>query len=310
MTTVHSSALPASAASIFRYLGGTGCALWVLFMVLQPDVGFIAPWLWMAVFWGITIGSGLTTLQLLLYCLSRLKKLQQWPLWLLVTASGILGSMLLTPFYWLLGDVLMPIVPGFEAVLDHEQDALSAPGFSMDLLVREYFDLVGPATASWLLISLPRLQGLLPPVLMNQQDVSPPQNLTEQSIAEPPGSETLPTWRQALPKEMGDDVIAVSSELQYLRVWTTRGSTLILGALQEVEDTEATAGMRVHRSWWVHAGHVRGVRRRAGGLVCQLSDGREIPVSRRRKSDVLAQFGDTARYETSAPPPPDSDKST
>jgi hypothetical protein len=28
-----------------------------------------------------------------------------------------------------------------------------------------------------------------------------------------------------------------------------------------------------------------------------LSDGREIPVSRRRKADVLARFGDSARYD-------------
>jgi DNA-binding LytR/AlgR family response regulator len=124
----------------------------------------------------------------------------------------------------------------------------------------------------------------------------------------PENSNNRPLWRQALPKELGDDVIAVSSELQYLRVWTTRGSALILGSLQEVEDTEAMTGMRIHRSWWVHAGHVRTVRRKADGLVCQLSDGREIPVSRRRKADVLARFGDAARYETSSASPAVTDK--
>jgi len=104
-------------------------------------------------------------------------------------------------------------------------------------------------------------------------------------------------WRKALPLELGHDVIAVKSELQYLRVWTTRGAALVLGSLQEVEDEEGSAGMRVHRSWWVHARHVRTVGRRGEAAICELSDGREVPISRRRKADAIARFGDRARYQ-------------
>jgi DNA-binding LytR/AlgR family response regulator len=99
-----------------------------------------------------------------------------------------------------------------------------------------------------------------------------------------------------LPSELGDDLIAVTSELQYLRVWTSRGCALVLGSLQQVEDEEGAAGIRLHRSWWVHARHVRSVRRRGEGAVCELSNGREVPVSRRRKTDVLVRFGDGTRY--------------
>jgi hypothetical protein len=308
MTSAYRIPPPANAASIFRYLGGTGCALWLLVMALQPDVGFRAPGLWMGVFWLVTIGSGLAVLQSLLYFLSRRKQLQPLPLWSLVAASGILGSALLTPLYWLIGDGLMQAILGFEATLDEEGDAGTTPGFGLAALLQEFGDLVGPVTAAWLLISLPRLQGLLPPVLAQRQDGYNSTGTVEVSEPMPENSNNRPLWRQALPKELGDDVIAVSSELQYLRVWTTRGSALILGALQEVEDTEAMTGMRIHRSWWVHAGHVRTVRRKADGLVCQLSDGREIPVSRRRKADVLARFGDAARYETSSASPAVTDK--
>ena len=308
MTSAYRIPPPANAASIFRYLGGTGCALWLLVMALQPDVGFRAPGLWMGVFWLVTIGSGLAVLQSLLYFLSRRKQLQPLPLWSLVAASGILGSALLTPLYWLIGDGLMQAILGFEATLDEQGDAGTTPGFGLAALLQEFGDLVGPVTAAWLLISLPRLQGLLPPVLAQRQDGYNSTGTVEVSEPMPENSNNRPLWRQALPKELGDDVIAVSSELQYLRVWTTRGSALILGSLQEVEDTEAMTGMRIHRSWWVHAGHVRTVRRKADGLVCQLSDGREIPVSRRRKADVLARFGDAARYETSSASPAVTDK--
>jgi hypothetical protein len=308
MTSAYRIPPPASAASIFRYLGGTGCALWLLVMALQPDVGFRAPGPWMGLFWVVTIGSGLAVLQSLLYFLSRRRQLQQWPLWSLVATSGILGSALLTPLYWLIGDGLMQAILGFEATPDDEGFAGTTPGFGLSELAQEFGDLVGPVTAAWLLISLPRLQGLLPPVLAQRQDSDNSTGTVEVSEPMPENSNNRPLWRQALPKELGDDVIAVSSELQYLRVWTTRGSALILGSLQEVEDTEAMTGMRIHRSWWVHAGHVRTVRRKADGLVCQLSDGREIPVSRRRKADVLARFGDAARYETSSASPAVTDK--
>jgi len=308
MTSAYRIPPPANAASIFRYLGGTGCALWLLVMALQPDVGFRAPGPWMGLFWLVTIGSGLAVLQSLLYFLSRRKQLQQWPLWSLVAASGILGSALLTPLYWLIGDGLMQAILGFEATLDDEGEAGTIAGFGLTALVQEFGDLVGPVTAAWLLISLPRLQGLLPPVLVQRQDSDDSAGTVEVSQPMPENSNTRPIWRQALPKELGDDVIAVSSELQYLRVWTTRGSALFLGALQEVEDIEGMTGMRIHRSWWVHAGHVRTVRRKADGLVCQLSNGREVPVSRRRKADVLARFGDAARYETSSASPAVTDK--
>ena len=308
MTSAYRIPPPASAASIFRYLSGTGCALWLLVMALQPDVEFRATGPWMGFFWVVTIGTGLAVLQSLLYFLSRRKQLQPLPLWSLVAASGILGSALLTPLYWLIGDGLMQAILGFEATLDEQGDAGTTPGFGLAALLQEFGDLVGPVTAAWLLISLPRLQGLLPPVLAQRQDGYNSTGTVEVSEPMPENSNNRPLWRQALPKELGDDVIAVSSELQYLRVWTTRGSALILGSLQEVEDTEAMTGMRIHRSWWVHAGHVRTVRRKADGLVCQLSDGREIPVSRRRKADVLARFGDAARYETSSASPAVTDK--
>ena len=71
----------------------------------------------------------------------------------------------------------------------------------------------------------------------------------------------------------------------------------MLGSLQEVEDEEGSAGMRVHRSWWVNARHVRTVGRRGEAVICELSDGREVPISRRRKADAVGRFGDRARYQ-------------
>lgn len=282
--------------SIARYLGGTGLALWALVMALGPDTGFMASWLWMSFFWALQIGVGLVVLQSILYLLSRVDTKCRMPLWSLVAMSGLCGSVVLAPIYWLIGEGLMQQVLGFAETLDTEELRSLEQTLVWTVLVEEWTEISGPVIAAWALISWPRLQGLLPPLVRNiNRSVAEPWVAQSQ---EPKVVEVgVRHWRKALPTELGDDVIAVKSELQYLRVWTTRGAALVLGSLQEVEDEEGSAGMRVHRSWWVNAQHVRTVGRRGEAAVCELSDGREVPISRRRKADAVARFGDRARYQ-------------
>jgi hypothetical protein len=286
----------ANSVTIARYLGGTGLALWALVMALTPDAGFMAPWLWLALFWALQIGVGLAILQTMLYLISRVDSMGRMPLWSLVAMSGLCGSVVLAPIYWLIGEGLMQQVMGFSETIDTDELRSVEQTFGWTVLVDEWLEISGPIIASWALISWPRLQGLLPPLVQNINS-----SVDEQLIAlsqEPKVVEvSVRHWRKALPTELGDDVIAVKSELQYLRVWTTRGAALVLGSLQEVEEEEGSAGMRVHRSWWVHARHVRTVVRRGEAAICELSDGREVPISRRRKADAVARFGDRARYQ-------------
>ena len=286
----------ANSMSIARYLGGTGLALWVFVMALMPDPGFMAPWLWMALFWALQIGVGLTILQTILYLMSRVDSKGRMPLWSLVAMSGLFGSVVLAPIYWLIGEGLMQQFMGFAETIDTDELRSVERTLGWAALVEEWLEISGPVIAGWALISWPRLQGLLPPLVQK----------TNRSVDEPLAAlsqepkvieESVRSWREALPKELGDDVMAVKSELQYLRVWTTRGAALVLGSLQEVEDEEGSAGMRLHRSWWVHARHVRTVGRRGEAAICELSDGREVPISRRRKADAIERFGDRARYQ-------------
>jgi hypothetical protein len=286
----------ANSMSIARHLGGTGLALWVFVMALMPDPGFMAPWLWMALFWALQIGVGLTILQTILYLMSRVDSKGRMPLWSLVAMSGLCGSVVLAPIYWLIGEGLMQQFMGFAETIDTDELRSVERTLGWAALVEEWLEISGPVIAGWALISWPRLQGLLPPLVQKtNRSVDEPLAALSQ---EPKVIEvSVRSWREALPKELGDDVMAVKSELQYLRVWTTRGAALVLGSLQEVEDEEGSAGMRVHRSWWIHARHVRTVRRRGEAAICELSDGREVPISRRRKADAVARFGDRARYQ-------------
>lgn len=291
---------------ILRYLTIVGLTFLALVLTLEPDVGFTAPLPMRVLFWTLQIASGLVVLQWVLHLLTGRFGASRAPCWSLVLLSGLLGAVVLTPVYWLIGEGLMEGWLGYTAGAQED----SANSLGIHPLIQEYLDIVGPVTTAWALICLPRLHWLMPPLLHGQtrnSEGAPSQEMLQAAaqlsdkvnpaiIGTSSPTPTAAAWRERLPAELGSDVIAVRSELQYLRVWTTRGCALILGALADVESETAENGLRVHRSWWVAAGHVVSVRRTAASAVCLMSDGREVPVSRRRRAQVLARFGDAAQY--------------
>lgn len=309
-TQSPSDATPAGAHSegVLRYLTIVGCAFLALMLTLEPDVGFEAPLAARLLFWSLQIMTGLLVLQSVLYLLTRQLGAGRAPSWSLVLLSGVLGSVLLAPLYWLIGEGLM--VSWLDYPTQADDSDTDFMGFTLvNPLMQEYLNIVGPVTTAWALICLPRLHWLMPPLLhgrtsnsdvVTMPDINPKaielSSEVKQSNAAESSAPTRSTWRDRLPEQLGTDVIAVTSELQYLRVWTPRGCALILGALADVETEAAATGLRVHRSWWVATEHVVSVRRTATGAVCVMSDGSQVPVSRRRRSEVLAHFGDGAQY--------------
>lgn len=325
--------------SLPRYLVVVGLVFLAVVMTMKPDVGFRAPTAVLLLFWTMQIGVGLLVLQSTLHLLTRVMGASRVPSVALVVVSGVLGSVLLAPAYWGIGEGLMVRWWGFAALPDEEGLTPDHGSIGLDMLA-EYGDIVGPVTTAWVLICLPRLHWMVAPLLYGRTpggvamasavdgpplvDIAPavrfapvaaavpvaaasqrgpvgPADVAGAPAVEPHGmtAAAVPVrrgWRDRLPPEIGRDVIAVASELQYLRVWTSRGCALILGALADVESEDAVYGVRVHRSWWVAANHVSSVRRTTSGAICVMSNGRRVPVSRRRRAEVLARFGDGARY--------------
>lgn len=91
----------------------------------------------------------------------------------------------------------------------------------------------------------------------------------------------------ALPAELGSDVIALEMEDHYVRVHTALGSELVLmrlrDAMAHVADIE---GRQTHRSWWVARGAVEDVRREGRNVRLVLARGIEAPVSRAQVSEL------------------------
>jgi DNA-binding LytR/AlgR family response regulator len=96
---------------------------------------------------------------------------------------------------------------------------------------------------------------------------------------------------QRLPPVLGTDLIAAQSELQYVRIYTTLGDALVLGALKDVAEQREAEGQIVHRTWWVSNRHIRTLRRKGTQYVLTMNNGLEVPVSRRRQQGLIRQFG-------------------
>lgn len=90
-----------------------------------------------------------------------------------------------------------------------------------------------------------------------------------------------------LPPHLRGRLRHMSMQDHYVEVNTDKGSGLILMRLGDaIAQAEPVAGLRIHRSHWVARDAVSGCVRRNGRLFLVLSDGAELPVSRRYVADV------------------------
>ena len=77
-------------------------------------------------------------------------------------------------------------------------------------------------------------------------------------------------------------VIALAAEEHYVRVFTAGRSELVYGRFRDVvAQMPDSAGLQVHRSWWVADAGVVAARRGERRYTLVLSDGTEVPVSDR-----------------------------
>lgn len=97
-----------------------------------------------------------------------------------------------------------------------------------------------------------------------------------------PAGAAPPRFLDRLPGKLkGAELYAVQSEGHYLRLYTSKGSDLILMRLSDaLAELEGLEGAQTHRSWWVAKAAVEGAARSDGRASLSLRGGIEAPVSR------------------------------
>lgn len=77
----------------------------------------------------------------------------------------------------------------------------------------------------------------------------------------------------------------------YLEITSTNGRHFVRGRMKDAEAMlDKSAGLRVHRSWWVNRDAIRTIETKGRDKVVCLQDGRKVPVARSRIA-VLREMG-------------------
>ena len=285
-------------------IGLTTFGLTLLFALLAPEasepLGFPAR----LVFWALHIGIGLWLCELAAELMLRLAPgLRDWRL---IVLSGLIGIVMFAPIALGL-ESLFPV--GDAAGPDGELAGGIAARSLIGAIAVEALEAAPPFLATWFVINTEPLAAAL-----RRDDGGPStrsyslakaatdHDVEETAAAAPdvaPAPERVAPGREAadagfasrLPRAIGTDVLAVSSDLHYLQVVTRLGRAMILGTLQEVEQAYGNAGLRIHRSHWVRADAVARLRQSGDQWRVELVNGDRLPVSCRKRSAVSQRIG-------------------
>lgn len=263
------------------YLSVSGLALAFGIALLDPSASWGLRFPARLAFWLTHAALALFILECVQMFLGRLRLAVFLSPLLIVILGGILGALVFSALSLL---ALEPFI--YVSDLDIAGD---------DVTFLEFLDEVrtggGQVVLFWVILNAPRLL-----MMPSEQDLEHSSAQTDSEDHDSRGDSNLSAdlfeLLRKLPRELGADIVALSAELHYLRVYTTRGDVLILMPLSRaVSGAQIIPGILVHRSHWVAIRHIAAVKNQEGGIFCQLTTGLMVPVSRKNRSKLRSILG-------------------
>ena len=253
------------------FLFTAAAGLVVFFVLLDPSPSRGLTLLQRMLFWTWHVALPIAFSQTVQVALSRRPQKHLGNQWAATAVAGMLGSALFVPFA-LAYDRVGPAPP----------DDDIAEGLTLGAFTQEWTSIAPAVTLVWLGLNAARFLRLPTSTML------PPLAGTESLVPE-----TSASFLGRLPPDRRGTLVALSAELHYLRVYTTRGEALVLCNFGDaLAELDPDLGVQVHRSHWVARAFVAGVRRHKTRLWVVTATGLELPVSRSRRSltDEWAQF--------------------
>jgi hypothetical protein len=272
------------------YLLAVGFILLGTFVSIGSKQGLDAPLLVIVMVWALHLSIGLVAIRAGVIGLSRWTVTAKWPDLALLGFAGVIASLVLAPLSFVIDQGLLMLG------VDTDDEVLIGSGATALKIflgmVEEWTHVVGPTVLVAVMLALPawwvRRQSTLS-LNVSEMSREAEVQITSDTLSVEPTA--IRSCLQRLPPALGTDLIAAQSELQYVRIYTTLGDALVLGALKDVAEQRETEGQLVHRTWWVSNRHVRTLRRKGTQYVLTMDNGLEVPVSRRRQQGLIRQFG-------------------
>ncbi len=188
--------------------------------------------------------------------------------WVKLVMSGILGSVLFSPFALFL-DVVF-------------QNEVIQPGDLLSSWIEELCSIAIPICLAWVAVNALWILGYQ--ITKRPPDSETPTEKDEHQTISPP------LFFELIPEDAVGKLIYLKAELHYLKVVTDKGSSLILFNLKDaVDQLDTSSGIQSHRSYWVSKDSIRGFDKVGRQGLLSLNNGEQIPVSRSNVSTVLAE---------------------
>jgi len=278
-------------APLGKTLPVVGIALIALFVLMKPEASIGLSFFERLVFWSLHVGIGLAGIA----AVSRLAR-PRWygrlPLSAALLFFGLAGAAFLAPAYVALEHIL----PSAEAEMaDSFLDRFAERGLAEEVIV-EFLEVTPLFLAAWFAVNLPLLLAKADTGKKSPDDPHGPDdgcsNPAEHAGADASRSDAArAAFLARLPRAIGQDIVAISSDMHYLHVYTTLGKCMILGALRDAAEALQDDGMLVHRSHWIAHEHVKRLGRKDANWYCEMSNGIRMPVSRRNRNVVADWYG-------------------
>ena len=275
-------------ASIRSSLLVMGGLISVFCTIVKPEISAgLAPLPRLA-FWVSHVGVGLLGILTASMLIRRCWPHRQFSVFIAIGLTGMIGTLLATPALLLLEEF-------FPKEIEQEWLDLFGQRGWWQALLAEFLQVLPNMLLMWYLVNLPLLfnQPVLHQTPEADEPEDPPPN--EQAQREEELRQRRERLYEKLPEVIGRDLVAISSDLHYLNVHTVLGKVLVLGSLKHYAEAFGDEGVLVHRSNWVAKCHVVKVRTSGEEAYCLMSNGMKVPVSRNRKKQVKAIFGDAVR---------------
>ena len=258
-----------------KYFFWVSVFLIVLFTFLEPAATLGAGFALRLPIWTIQIGILVPSLIFIHIQLQRIQAFDNLNDWHKILLSGLIGCFFFLPFA--LG---IDYVTG----LDDWSKVKNLSG-SQEIVLNEIGGMFPPAILTWLAINAPRILNLnFSRISLIERVQSLPYEITPDNEDKQFNSLGKNEFLLKFSGEIGNDIIYLMSEWHYIRVVTSKGEMLILHNLKDAisELPLDCIGIQTHRSFWVSLKYIDSISEKKSQSLVVLTNGKSIPVSRRR----------------------------
>lgn len=118
-------------------------------------------------------------------------------------------------------------------------------------------------------------------------------------VVNAPAKPALKELIESVPSSLGNDIVRMQSQDHYVEVVTLEGRALITERFGDcVRRLDQMNGIQCHRSHWISLCHAESLSRAGSAYLCTMDNGDQVPVSRRRYSELKQRLNDVGSFRS------------